>query len=182
MPGKRHTGGDQTRGPLTTAEREQILDLAAAGRGRNEIAEEVGRSPGTVTKVCKAAGLDFSRAATQVATEARKVDLAAMRSRLEQESWVQYGLVLARLEQPARLIQFSGTLGQWSEKDVDTIPAKDLADLARAAKDLASAGKLLADANREQKVDDALDGLDAWLATEIDGTGRPGTPEPQEHP
>lgn len=170
---KSKRGGDQTRGPLTDDERNLIIELAEQGLGRNEIAAEVGRSAGTVTKVVKAAGLAFDREQTRVATEARRLDLAAVRTLLEQESWVQFGSVLKRLEQPATLIQFAPTLGEWVEHQVPTAPAKDLADLARAAKDLAQAAKYLADANREEQSDNSMDGLDSWLAAEVDGSDVP---------
>lgn len=169
MPPGKPRGGDQSRGPLTDTERALILDLAASGLGRNEIAAEVGRSAGTVTKVCKTAGLGFNREATRSATEARSADLAGMRTLLEEASWREYGNVLSRLQaRQVTLVQFAPSLGEWSEHTVPTIPAKDLADIAKAAKDLASAAKLLADANRENLRDDSMDGLDAWLSAEVD--------------
>jgi hypothetical protein len=49
---------------------------------RNQIARETGVSVGSVTNICKAAGRSFDRSTTRKATEARQVDLAALRTDL----------------------------------------------------------------------------------------------------
>lgn len=46
---------------LTDAERDQILTLARDGISRGDIATQTGRSPSTITKVCTAAGINFTR-------------------------------------------------------------------------------------------------------------------------
>jgi len=68
--------------PLTPEQREQIVDLAKLGRGRNEIARTVGCSPTTVTKVAKAHKVTFDGSITATATSARAADAKARRTAL----------------------------------------------------------------------------------------------------
>ncbi len=64
---------------LTQAERDKIAALHAKGKGRNEIAREIGRSAYSVTKVVKELGLSFDEAATVEATAARVAQMKARR-------------------------------------------------------------------------------------------------------
>lgn len=57
-------------------ERDRIVELAKAGKSRNAIVREVGRSAGTVSKIVGDAGLSFDRSAVVAATEAKKADAA----------------------------------------------------------------------------------------------------------
>jgi transposase-like protein len=68
--------------PLSDAKRQQVIDLAKTGRGRNEIAREVGVSGRTVSVIADKEGLSFDRSQTVQATEARKVDAKARRTTL----------------------------------------------------------------------------------------------------
>ncbi|MFD3835322.1 helix-turn-helix domain-containing protein [Streptomyces sp. NPDC058642] len=67
--------------PVTDAERQRVRELHAAGKGRNEIAEILGRGGRTISSIAKDLGLSFSRAAeVRQATEIRSADLAARRA------------------------------------------------------------------------------------------------------
>jgi hypothetical protein len=68
--------------PLTDDERTRIIDLARQGVARNEIARQVGRSVGTVTRTAHAAGCTFDRSATKIATAALVADAKALRAQL----------------------------------------------------------------------------------------------------
>ncbi|MFE6284362.1 helix-turn-helix domain-containing protein [Streptomyces sp. NPDC057877] len=69
--------------PVTDAERERVRELHAEGKGRNEIAEILGRGGRTISTIAKDLGLSFSRAAeVRQATEIRRADLAARRAEL----------------------------------------------------------------------------------------------------
>lgn len=59
---------------LSDEKRQLILDLAKAGRGRNEIAKTVGCSGRTVSNIVKDAGMSFDRQDAIVATQARAAD------------------------------------------------------------------------------------------------------------
>ena len=69
---------------ITDEQRQQVLRLAREGTlSRNQIAKDVGVSAGSVTNICKAAGVSFDRTATEVAVRSRKADLAARRAELQ---------------------------------------------------------------------------------------------------
>src|SRR5690606_40817928 len=59
--------------PVTDAERARVRELHAQNKGRNEIAEAIGRSAGTITNLAREMGLSFDRSATAAATEAKKI-------------------------------------------------------------------------------------------------------------
>ncbi|MFG2311171.1 hypothetical protein ACGFS9_21250 [Streptomyces sp. NPDC048566] len=59
--------------------RTQVVDLARAGHGRNEVARLTGIPPTTVTRIAAEAGVTFDRTATAQATEARVIDAKAKR-------------------------------------------------------------------------------------------------------
>lgn len=67
--------------PVTDTDRERVRQLHAAGKGRNEIAAELGRPTGTITKIARSFDppLTFDRTNTAAATQARQADLAARR-------------------------------------------------------------------------------------------------------
>lgn len=52
-----------TAKPVTDEERERVRQLHAEGKGRNEIAEILGRGGRTISTIAKDLGLSFSRAA-----------------------------------------------------------------------------------------------------------------------
>lgn len=58
----------------------EVIDLARAGHGRNEVARRTGVPPTTVSRICAEAGVSFDRTATAQATEARVIDAKAKRS------------------------------------------------------------------------------------------------------
>lgn len=67
--------------PVTDEDRERVRQLHAEGKGRNEIATELGRSGRTISEIAKGLGISFARAAeVRQATEIRQADLAARRA------------------------------------------------------------------------------------------------------
>ncbi|MET9729660.1 helix-turn-helix domain-containing protein [Streptomyces sp. NPDC006458] len=70
-----------TAKPVSERERQRVRELHAEGKGRNEIAEILGRGGRTISTIAKDLGLSFSRAAeVRQATEIRTADLAARRA------------------------------------------------------------------------------------------------------
>jgi hypothetical protein len=65
---------------LTDRQRDKVAELVRNGRGRNEIAREVGISGRTVSIIAQKAGLTFDRTQTIQATEARSADARARRT------------------------------------------------------------------------------------------------------
>lgn len=68
--------------PITEDDRRQVRDLHAAGASRNAIAEAIGRSGATVSKIADELGLSFDRSAVKAATEAKVADARARRAAL----------------------------------------------------------------------------------------------------
>ncbi|MFD3614441.1 helix-turn-helix domain-containing protein [Streptomyces sp. NPDC058676] len=67
--------------PVTDEERQRVRELHAEGKGRNEIAEILGRGGRTISTIAKDLGISFSRAAeVRQATEIRQADLAERRA------------------------------------------------------------------------------------------------------
>ncbi|MFI9824428.1 helix-turn-helix domain-containing protein [Streptomyces sp. NPDC052013] len=67
--------------PVTDEDRQRVRELHADGKGRNEIAELLGRSGRTISTIAKDLGLSFARAAeVRQATEIRQADLEARRT------------------------------------------------------------------------------------------------------
>lgn len=68
--------------PITEEDRRKVRDLHAAGESRNHIAEAIGRSGATVSKIADELGLSFDRSAVKAATEAKVADARARRAAL----------------------------------------------------------------------------------------------------
>lgn len=68
--------------PVTQEDRDRVAELHAEGWSRAAIARELDRSPSTIGKIADRLGLGWDRAATEAATKARQVDLAARRAEL----------------------------------------------------------------------------------------------------
>ncbi|WP_293785020.1 helix-turn-helix domain-containing protein [uncultured Aeromicrobium sp.] len=119
--------------PISDETRERILALHAEGRTRNDIARDVGVSGSTVTKVVKAAGRSFDRAATKAATEARKVDLAERRARLRAKYLQRAEELLDQMDKPHLVFNFGGKDNTYEERTLDRPPVKDIRDLMQAA-------------------------------------------------
>lgn len=69
-------------GPITEDDKRRVRDLHAAGESRNAIAEAIGRSGASVSKIAKELGLSFDRSKVKAATEAKVADARARRAAL----------------------------------------------------------------------------------------------------
>ena len=81
--------------PVSDADYERVRELHAQGLSRNAIAEELGRSGRTISRIAAELKLTFDRARTRKATEAKKDDARARRA----------ALALALLDDAERLRQ-----------------------------------------------------------------------------
>ena len=70
------------RRPLTQADRDRVRELHAAGRNRNQIAKDIGRSGATVSKIAGELGLSFDRELVKAATDAKVADAREKRAQL----------------------------------------------------------------------------------------------------
>lgn len=108
--------------PIDDRDREQVRELHAQGKSRNQIARAIRRSPSTVSKI--AANLDppltFDRAAeVAVATEVRRADLASRRALLAEQLHDDAEKLRAQLWEPCRYGEFAGRDGEWHEVNLD---------------------------------------------------------------
>ncbi|MFJ9126987.1 hypothetical protein ACIRJS_23130 [Streptomyces sp. NPDC102340] len=86
--------------PVTDADCDGVRRLHGQGLSRNAIARQIGRSASTVTKIAKAEGLRFDGGArmTGAATEARRQDLAAVRTEAQHRLYARALANLVRVE------------------------------------------------------------------------------------
>jgi hypothetical protein len=129
--------------PVTDEARARVMALHAAGKGRNEIAREVGYSTATITKIVSAAGKSFDRSETAVAVAARVIDLKARRAAIVTRLFNRSEFLLARLEAPSfkTLVKIQG--GGEESRELDFVPTPNERDLnAAIAGYLSTAAKL----------------------------------------
>jgi hypothetical protein len=86
--------------PLTDETRARIISLAQQELPVRAIAGEVGCSTGSVSNVCRLAGIPLDRGRTRAATEARQADAAAARAELAADLIALARDELARLRRP----------------------------------------------------------------------------------
>lgn len=148
--------------PVGDQDRDQVQALHAQGLSRNDIARKMGRSGRTVSRIADALGLTFERGEkTRAATEARKADAKVRRA----------ALALALLEDAERLRQamwaetrvfnFGGRDNTFAEQTLTEPPHADKLRLMQAA---GVAIDKAVNLDKYDRVDDSLNGVDAWLA------------------
>lgn len=115
---------------LTDQQRQAILDLHAASRGRNEIARQLKIGAATVTAVVQAAGLNFERSAeTVAATEAKRLDARARRAIIAEQLLLDVQRLQGLMWTPAKIFNFGGKENTYAERDVSEPPIRDKRDL-----------------------------------------------------
>jgi hypothetical protein len=108
--------------PIDDDDREQVRELHAQGKSRNQIAKAIRRSPSTVSKIAAAFDppLVFDRAAeVAVATEVRRADLASRRTALALALQQDAEQLRAQLWQPCTIGAFGGKDNVWSQTRLD---------------------------------------------------------------
>ncbi|MFF5670274.1 helix-turn-helix domain-containing protein [Streptomyces hygroscopicus] len=126
----------QSPRPVTEEDYKAVRKLAAKGKGRNEIAREIGRSSRTVSEI--AAKLDppitFDRTATAVATEARKIDAKARRAAIIERTYARIEKLHDRLDaaDSGNYKFTTNTVNGIETQRLDHVPAQDEKALAGA--------------------------------------------------
>lgn len=146
--------------PLTDDERQAIRDLHAQGHGCNEIARRIDRNPATVSRAAARLGLSFDRAETMAATQARRADAAAQRSKLMLEYLADARRLREQLWMEHEYIDHGGkeyVEVRWTQ---DEPSPTDKLKLMQAST-LASDKSLKLDLHDGQR--DGLPAVDAWL-------------------
>lgn len=145
---------------LDPAKREEILRLARAGTGRNDIARTVGVSGETVSRICKAAGVTFDRSAVQAATEARVADARARRAELALLLIEDAHRLRRQLWQPVEYIDHGGKDFDEARWVVDEPTFVDKRNILQAASVAVTASTKL---DLHDRADQEHNDVDAWL-------------------
>lgn len=146
--------------PITDEERQQIRELHADGLGRNDIARQLGRSAGIVSKVTAELGLSFDRAATKAATAAAVIDAKARRARLMEGLLDDAEALRAQLFAETVIRNFGGKDNTYNEKTVPRPPFRDQREIVQAvATAINTSLRLDAHDSDEQ----GLAAVDSWL-------------------
>lgn len=109
---------------ISDDQKTEVLTLHAQGLARNEIARRVGISAGSVTNICRDAGLTFDRSETKHATEARQVDLAAGRIRLAEKMLAASEAMLDDIDGEYLVYNFGGKDNTYTEHLLDSAPVE----------------------------------------------------------
>jgi hypothetical protein len=158
--------------PLPDAVRARIIALAEQELPVRQIAAEVGCSTGSVSMVCKHAGVQLDRSRTRVATQARTAQVAARRAELADELLDLAHGELLRLRRPHTEYWAAG--GQQPTLLSVTMPEPP----PRARRDLISGAMALLD--RHLKMAEAAratadhSDVDQWLASLTGGVAHGG--------
>lgn len=148
--------------PINDGDRAQVIALHAQGLSRNEIARRIRRSGRTVSRIAVELGLSFERSgATAAATEARKVDAAERRSRLQVDALAAAERLLGQMFSPARVYNFGGKDNTYEETTHDEPPFRDKQAIATAMQALAQTALKLAEYERATAAGGA--DIDRWL-------------------
>lgn len=95
---------------------------AAEEPKRNEIAERFGVSPSTVTRIAKAIGVEFDRANTKRATEARAADVISRTTSLADRLIDEAHAILDGMHRPYLVYNFGGKDNDYNEHVLDEPP------------------------------------------------------------
>lgn len=146
--------------PIPETTRRLIKDLHAAGKSRNAIAKEAGVSVGSVTNICKKAGLDFDRTHTRAAVAAHAIDMKAARQQLMFDLMGDAQRLRQQLWQPAKVISFGGkdnTLAETTLDEPQFVDKKNILSAVGIAVDRVVKLEAI-DASSQE-----LTAVDAWL-------------------
>lgn len=122
--------------PITDEDRRKVRDLHAAGESRNAIAEAIGRSGATVSKIADELELSFDRSAVRAATEAKVADARARRAALQLKLLSDAERLREQIWQPHTYIDHGGkdfVRAQWTQNEPSPVDKLKLMQAATAA-------------------------------------------------
>ena len=118
--------------PITPNDRADFRVLHSRGLSRNAIAAELGRSPATVTKLARDAGVTFDRSATAAATAAKQADNRALRAELERGLLEDVRRMRAQMFAPVTVYAFGGKENEYNEHELAELDVRGKKDLMSA--------------------------------------------------
>ncbi|WP_104087988.1 helix-turn-helix domain containing protein [Arthrobacter sp. GMC3] len=155
--------------PISDTTRQQIIDLHTFGTSRNAIAKEAGVAPSTVSKVCKAAGLDFDRTGTRAATASKVIDAKARRAELKELLLEDAHRLRKQLWEPTVVFNFGGKDNTYEESQ---LPEPIFADKKNI---LSAVGIAVDKVEKLEKLDNdgGVQDAESMIQKLIDGIGIP---------
>lgn len=161
-----------TTRPVTDAERAEIRRLHAQGHGRNEIARQLQRGGRTISVEAWAMGLTFDNAAaTDIATNNRRAQLAARRMDLAEDLQTDAERLTEQMWQPAVVFNFGGKDNSFEKRPVDEPPADAKKALMSAAGIAIDRSLKLVPPETDQH---GLAAVDQWLRGMMGGSDEAG--------
>lgn len=118
--------------PWTDADQALLLKLHGEGKGRNEIARIMKRSPTSIRRYGDEAGLSWDQTRTAVGVQAQTARMAELRQELALETLLRARKALHDLGQPATRVELNRE-GEWVEHQTVVPAAKDQQALATVA-------------------------------------------------
>jgi hypothetical protein len=141
--------------PVTDADRDAVRAGHTAGKSRNAIAREIGRSTWTVTKLGRELGLDWDRAATAAATAARVVDAKARRAQLALDLLGDAERLRRQLWEPCVVHAFGGKENTYAEHVVSEPPFADKRNIMASVQLAANTSARLVEQDSDDGATDA---------------------------
>ncbi|NAE18265.1 helix-turn-helix domain-containing protein [Enterococcus hirae] len=144
--------------PVTDGERQRVVALHGEGKGRNEIARDLGRAPATITKIAHELDLSFDRHDTGDLAEARRTrsaDLKERRQRIQEKMLVQAEGLLDELAAGTWQTILRGSEGREEETILDFVPVRDRKDAVWAVGTYLANDERLERANGDSGVETA---------------------------
>lgn len=155
--------------PISDTVRQTIIDLHSVGQSRNAIAKAAGVSAGTVTNVCKAAGLTFDRTATRAAVAAHAIDAKARRAELKELLLEDAHRLRKQLWEPTIVFNFGGKDNTYEESSLSEPVFADKKNI------LSAVGIAVDKVEKLEKLDNdgGVQDAESMIQKLIDGIGIP---------
>lgn len=159
------------RAPIPDETRAEVVRLHGEGLGCNAIARRLKIGVASVSRIAREAGLTFDRSATDLATRARTIDLAATRTLLLQKMAVASSDMLDDLEGPYLVYSFGGRDNTYREHLLDSPPVEVrrsvITTAAQTTDRIARYLDAHGDAGARAEVESMIDRLAAAMEAEV---------------
>lgn len=109
----------------TDADEEVLKRLYAQGRSAHSIAQELGRSKGTISHYSKLLGLSWDRERSAAASSANHLDAKSRRALLRLNLLADVERLRQQVWQPAIVYNFGGKDNTYEERTLDRPPVQD---------------------------------------------------------
>lgn len=148
--------------PLTDDERQRIVALLGEGKSARAIADEVGRSTDTVSRIARAIGHDFGRTNLARAQDARSAYCAERRALIAARMTEECELLLDQLHQPHLAYSFGGKDNTYEEHELSEPPVDAKRALIQSARECV---RTVLEIDRHDNKSEGTSAFEAFLAT-----------------